>query len=420
MKMKGWWDDAKLLRKGFVVAREHGGWDEEQKNKKNGMSYEPNRSDLRPAWEDRVHIPDVSGEDVVRYIRVGSTFYCELWRTYQPKKPGRYGRQRSQLISRYTLRMNKGKNYNGDNDFSFHNIGDSQGFFWGGGLGKFRKRNGDSSSLQIELDEKNRVVSYTDSTRGEFNPRIIEFDYPADSSGKVTRVVSRKRTKLFDRRLGSGRTSGWIRGSRRNTGIEDGEARTVRSAGGQPLLDDGDFTEEGFAKTGERLRVSKYVSGRKHGRELLYNKQGRLIEEKFYHHGTKIPRWVFTNPEDISLEEILGEENVEVRRAMLELQGFDIFMARAEAKGLVEVVQRDEDERVGTLLRITLPGMDKAWRPERQEIQDSFVYTMLKVKDGTLDKHYILRVPNHIKTAREGNAWTWGLKEQEYFPAIER
>jgi hypothetical protein len=38
--------------------------------------------------------------------------------------------------------------------------------------------------------------------------------------------------------------------------------------------------------------------------------------------------------------------------------------------------------------------------------------------DGTL-KHYILRVPPAMRTAREAVAWTFGFDEHEYEPLIE-
>ena len=44
---------------------------------------------------------------------------------------------------------------------------------------------------------------------------------------------------------------------------------------------------------------------------------------------------------------------------------------------------------------------------------------VVKVKDSTTKKYYILRVPPTVKTCKQAIAWTFGLEEEEYNPTME-
>ena len=44
---------------------------------------------------------------------------------------------------------------------------------------------------------------------------------------------------------------------------------------------------------------------------------------------------------------------------------------------------------------------------------------IVKVKDSSTDKYYILRVPLTVSTCNEAIAWTFGLSGDEYDPAKE-
>ena len=98
------------------------------------------------------------------------------------------------------------------------------------------------------------------------------------------------------------------------------------------------------------------------------------------------------NDKDVSPKEIIGLPNAEVRRAVVELVGYDKIVS--EAKTL------DESETDGKLLRIPLK--------EDEDI------VLVHVKDPSTDREYFLRVPPKMKTAREARAWTFGFDAEDF------
>jgi hypothetical protein len=94
-------------------------------------------------------------------------------------------------------------------------------------------------------------------------------------------------------------------------------------------------------------------------------------------HGVLItPRIAFA-PETITVEEILGEQNVELRRVLLERMGYHTFMERCQA----EVLDEDQD-----------PG------GQRQ----------------------LLRVPPTMRSCHQAAAWVAGFENpDDYQPLIE-
>ncbi len=120
--------------------------------------------------------------------------------------------------------------------------------------------------------------------------------------------------------------------------------------------------------------------------------------------GVAVPPKVYWNPERLTFLDIMGLDSLEVRRIALERLGMELFLQRTF--GHAVIVDKDPNERVGTLYRIALPG-----EPEP--------VCLLRVLDGTLPKHYVLRVPPACATAREANAWTWGLEAEQYVPEQE-
>lgn len=122
--------------------------------------------------------------------------------------------------------------------------------------------------------------------------------------------------------------------------------------------------------------------------------------------GIVVSAVVVEHPELITTKMIFEEANSESRRIMIERYGFDRFLSEGNAT----LAQQDE---YGELFYI--PG-----RRGRDESALQFV----RVKNSTADpdgsfKHYILRVPPQIRTAREGVAWTFGMTAEEYRPKIE-
>ena len=98
-------------------------------------------------------------------------------------------------------------------------------------------------------------------------------------------------------------------------------------------------------------------------------------------------------------KEIMRCRNAEIRRMLLEGFGYEKFLA--EVKG--EVVHKDGDYR---LIRIE-------WNKDEEPIK------LVRVKDASTNRMYVLRVPPTVKTCKEAIAWTFGLSEDEYNPIKE-
>lgn len=119
--------------------------------------------------------------------------------------------------------------------------------------------------------------------------------------------------------------------------------------------------------------------------------------------GMPVPADFIESLADLDHRRILQEENAELRRVMLEVFGYDRYLAESGA----EPVHRDE---TGVLWRIDLPGDEPVVMVE--------VVNSTPEPDGSFRTYY-LRVPPHVRTAREGVAWTFGLDEADYRPERE-
>jgi hypothetical protein len=120
-------------------------------------------------------------------------------------------------------------------------------------------------------------------------------------------------------------------------------------------------------------------------------------------HGTRVPGWLIEHPERITVQHIHTEQNVEVRRVMLERFGMDRFVRESAAMPV-------DADNCGTLYRIELPN--------DEPIVLVSVLNSTVEPDGT-SKRYVLRVPPTMATASEAVAWTFGMTAADYRPAIE-
>jgi len=140
----------------------------------------------------------------------------------------------------------------------------------------------------------------------------------------------------------------------------------------------------------------------------LHSQSGPAIEyldgfKMYCWHGTTVPGWVVTQPEWINVTRIEKEANAEVRRVLVERYGEEKFINDSQAVP----VQEDES---GVLYR--------------REFLDDEPLVMVRVKNSTPEpdgsfKHYFLRVPPEIETARQAVAWTFGMNGAEYAPEVE-
>ena len=128
-------------------------------------------------------------------------------------------------------------------------------------------------------------------------------------------------------------------------------------------------------------------------------------------HGVVVDPWVVDEPSKIDVAAIDGARNAEVRRVLIERFGAE----RLVREGDSELVHEDE---TGRLWRRSVGPVER-WGGRREE-----AITMIEVlnstpgPDGSV-RTYFLRVPPTTTTAREGVAWTFGMRGAEYAPAIQ-
>lgn len=116
--------------------------------------------------------------------------------------------------------------------------------------------------------------------------------------------------------------------------------------------------------------------------------------------GMPIPPDFVSSLTDLTAARISSEANAELRRVMLEIFGYDRYLAETGARPL----HRDE---TGVLWSIDLPGDEPVVMVE--------VVNSTPEPDGT-HRTYYLRVPPGTRTARAGVAWTFGVDEADYAP----
>lgn len=115
--------------------------------------------------------------------------------------------------------------------------------------------------------------------------------------------------------------------------------------------------------------------------------------QDYYWHGVNVPPEWIKEKKSLSATTALKWENLEQRRAALEIVGWANVLNELKAK----VIDKDEDEEIGELLEVKLPDIGK----ER----------FLKVRCGT-GRVFALPMPPHVKTALEGQAWSYGVDTQ--------
>jgi hypothetical protein len=147
------------------------------------------------------------------------------------------------------------------------------------------------------------------------------------------------------------------------------------------------------------------------------------IVNLYFRHGLLVPLFAIAGP--ITITDIDQETNAEIRRVMIEryrhgeeIHGAAAFIRDAGGERL------DHDERYGTLWRrnILRPvigyGGDQSYIPDDEPIVMIELVNRTPEPDGRF-KHYWLRVPPTMRTAREAVAWTFNMPAEQYAPEIE-
>jgi hypothetical protein len=120
-------------------------------------------------------------------------------------------------------------------------------------------------------------------------------------------------------------------------------------------------------------------------------------------HGVRVSGQVVERPDTITVAQIRGARNLEVRRVLLERYGLDRYLRDADAA----LVQADG---FGKLWRCELPGDEPL--------------AMVEVVNATPDPDgsratYLLRVPPTVSSARQAVAWTFGMSAEDYHPTVQ-
>ena len=152
----------------------------------------------------------------------------------------------------------------------------------------------------------------------------------------------------------------------------------------------------------------------------LHREDGGAVEYsdgrvEYHWHGVEVPSHVVLDPDTITAEEIDAEQNLEVRRVMIErFPGGLAALMKAQGSTLIH---KDETGELWGRAPTPTGARTRAWR-------NDLTIFMVKVinsspePDGTF-REYWLRVPPSTRTARQGVAWTFGMTEDTYKPGIE-
>lgn len=140
----------------------------------------------------------------------------------------------------------------------------------------------------------------------------------------------------------------------------------------------------------------------------LHNEHGPVIEHNdgwclYFRKGQPVPERVIRFGYRKNLEEIEREQNLEIRRHLIEMYGVERYLKDAEA------VKIHEDKYGALYVKDDI--LDESLKMVK-------VLNSTPEPDGTTNIYY-LRVPPHMKTAKEAVAWTFFMEEDEYDPLIE-
>ncbi|HTE17443.1 MAG TPA: hypothetical protein VK689_03555 [Armatimonadota bacterium] len=156
----------------------------------------------------------------------------------------------------------------------------------------------------------------------------------------------------------------------------------------------------GLRRLPEGLRVSSWVEIAGSGlSDLPPSLEGVRIRWR----GVPVSRRIAFQPETITVAEVLGERNAELRRVLLERMGYERFIDEAGAR----VRHQDRD-----------PGGER--RLLHVPIPDDEDLVCLSVLCPSTARRYLLRVPPQTRTCHQAAAWIAGFDNpNDYHPVEE-
>lgn len=146
---------------------------------------------------------------------------------------------------------------------------------------------------------------------------------------------------------------------------------------------------------------ANFSEGRRHGFYRKWNREGKIVSKAIYVRNTKITNrlYVLIKDRELRAQDILKIRNAAVRRICLEELGYERFLAQVEH----QVIDKDGEYE---LVKID-------WHKREEPI------CLVKVKCPSTGAYYTLRVPPHMKTARQAVAWTFHMRKNDYNLNIE-
>ena len=150
-------------------------------------------------------------------------------------------------------------------------------------------------------------------------------------------------------------------------------------------------------------RIIWYQNGRKHGVDADI-----LGSIHYYYENIRIPHryhLAIKDPSLLTVEEVLGHANAEVRFVGMKIIGFDAVRKSKKSKTI------HRDKKIDAEL-FHIKGIFE------EPVAFVAVWNSTAEEDGSF-KRYYLCVPPSCKTCREAIAWTFRMTEEEYFPSQE-
>ena len=140
----------------------------------------------------------------------------------------------------------------------------------------------------------------------------------------------------------------------------------------------------------------------------LHNETGPAVAwpeggHRWFLEGVEVTEQIVCAPETLTVDEILGERDVEVRRLMIERFGVERLLHEADA----QTVHATPD---GTLYRVPFPY-------GARDHEEALV--VVQVICPSTQRRFLLRVPPWLRRVREAIAWTFRLPSEQYGPIRE-
>ena len=147
------------------------------------------------------------------------------------------------------------------------------------------------------------------------------------------------------------------------------------------------------------------------GSHRLHNERGPAISWRdgwalYYVHGVRVTEQIVMHPETLTVQDILGQDNAEVRRVAAEMFGWDRFVAEAD---LTLINECDDPANQPYKLRL----YDLPEQIYEQPVRLVLCTNATPERDGTR-RQYGLTVPAETKDALSAIAWTFGVDAKQY------